>query len=116
MNIEFRYKDFEKIPDTARISARKNLDTIQEILRDPYKLNLVMSSYSSYDDHIRRLAKKIKKSKNFILRSFIEEILKDPEAAVEIYENSKSLPEWFREVLCDFVVCTAGRTKLRIDL
>jgi hypothetical protein len=116
MEVEFRNKDFTDIPDTARISAKKNLDTIQELLKDPYKLNLVMSSYSSYDDHIRRLAKKIKKSKNFVLRSFIEDLLREPEIAVEIYENSESLPDWFREVLRDFVISIIGRIKLRCDL
>jgi hypothetical protein len=116
MESEFRLKDLTYIPDSARISARKNLDTIQELLKDPYKLNLVVASYSSYDDHLRRLAKKIKNSKSFVLRSFIEELLREPEIAVELYEHSESLPDWFREVLRDFVISVIGRIKLRCDL
>lgn len=116
MEVEFRNKDFADIPDTARISAKKNLDTIQELLKDPYKLNLVVSSYSSYDDHLRQLARKIKQSKNFIFRSFLENLLREPEIAVEIYDQLDSFPDWFREVLRDFVISSVGKTRLRIDL
>ena len=115
MESAFRYKDLPDIPDSARITARKRLDTIQAFLKDPYFLNLVMSSYSSYDEHLRQLAKKIKNSKNFVLRSFIEDILKEPEIAIELYDYSETLPDWFHKVLQDFVISNAGRIKLRTD-
>ncbi len=113
MKSEFRINDLTYIPETARISAQKRLNTIQEILTDPWKLNSVSQSYSYYDDHLRQLAKKLRKSKSFVLRSLIEKLLKEPEIAVELYDHSESLPDWFREVIHDFVISVVGRTQLR---
>lgn len=104
------------VPDTEIISAKKRIDTILEFLNDPYKLNVVMSSYSYYDDHLRRLAKRIKNENNYKIRSFIEDLLQKPETAVEFYENSESLPIWFRKVLYDFVICNAGRIRMKNHL
>jgi len=115
MEKEYRYEDFTNVPETERISARKRLDTIHSLLKDSNLLNQVMSPYSSYDDHLRRLAKKIKDSKNYFLRSYIEELLKKPEIAIEYYENAELLPNWFQKVLYDFVISTFGKIKLHDD-